>query len=148
MNHISSAEGVSRYWGKIANQIVYFSCDLSTKNYYALSTNSHFSREKEDIDLLWISIFVIDFFKKSTETTFTLNNFCGGLLFTCNVVTGLPKFAMFKQYGWSTTRYNVNMTIRKPLGKKTLLNFHVKLFLLLHLHVCGCLILQIEKWRL
>lgn len=48
----SSAEGVSRYWGKIANQIVYFSCDLSTKNYYALSTNSHFSREKEDIDLL------------------------------------------------------------------------------------------------
>lgn len=66
---------VSRYWGKLANQIVYFSCDLSTKNYYALSTNSHFPREKADIDLFWILIFVTDFFKNSTETNFMKNNF-------------------------------------------------------------------------
>ena len=30
-NKNSNAEGVSRYWGKSANQDMYFSCDLSTK---------------------------------------------------------------------------------------------------------------------
>lgn len=75
---------------------MYFSCDLLIKNYYVLSINFYFFREKEDIDFLWILIFVIDFFKKLIEIIFMLNNFCGGLLFICNVVIGFFKFVMFK----------------------------------------------------